>query len=265
MLLDSCSGGGGRWVCTARVWNRRRFPGSLTTGSLLRPSRRVAAWRSTTSFVSSSITRSVSSWIGGASSPDHASSIGSTDRRPDRPPELQRSAPRLLPDRARAPARHRDDRDAGRSASRTTPVFPSIGSPSSASSPCPPGRRGRPRRARARRRRVERGRSRVPRPRDLRAPRSTRPTTGIRTAPLGEEPRAAAPRSIASPFVSGSRYEMWLHATIAGPLAGIRLRGSVRRRNQNHSGGRTTALATWYQGSVAPPRSEVVRVPRRLG
>ena len=41
-LLDDCSGSAGRCGCTVRVWNRRRFPGSLMAGSLLRPSSRVA-------------------------------------------------------------------------------------------------------------------------------------------------------------------------------------------------------------------------------
>jgi hypothetical protein len=59
---------------------------------------------------------------------------------------------------------------------------------------------------------------------------------------------------------------MWLHAMIAGPVRGIRSRCSQESRNQNRSGGRQTALATWYQGSVGRSfGSEVVRVPRSLG
>ena len=72
------------------------------------------------------------------------------DRRPDGTPELQRPAPGLLPHRAGAPARHRDDRHPGpqRQPDDARLALPSAARPP-ASSRCPPGRRARPRRARA--------------------------------------------------------------------------------------------------------------------
>ena len=205
---------------------------------------------------SSSITRSVISWNGAASSPDHASSIG-------RPTVVQIGRPHLNDPRpvfcqtAREPqlaigmmgtpvearvGRHRSSRTSG-------------ARPLCASSLCPPPGTTRTTSPRARvvRRGVERRRvARAARHGIARAPEH-RHSSGIRTAPSSRNRGRRPRRSIASPFVSGSRYEMWLHTTIAGPVDGIRWRCSFRRRNHSNRGGRTTAFATWYHGSVACP------------
>ena len=108
------------------LWNRRRFAGSLTTGSLLRPSRRIARLEVEDELRELVHHLPVSSRIGGDSSPDHVTSVGSpTDVQTDD----QASATR-----ARSSATPRGPQLAigmvgtpVRSASRMAPVFPAIG------------------------------------------------------------------------------------------------------------------------------------------
>src|SRR5688572_26856375 len=115
MLLDSCSGGGGLWVCTARVWKRRRLAGSLIDRSLLRPPPRIAV---------SEVADQVRDLVHHPCRQLAERRLLSIDRdrkidgfphgRPDRAAELQRSLPGLLPDGLRSPAGHGDDRHARR-------------------------------------------------------------------------------------------------------------------------------------------------------
>ncbi len=48
---------------------------------------------------------------------------------------------------------------------------------------------------------------------------------------------------------------MWLHATIAGPVAGMCSSPSYRSRNQARTGGIATPFARWYQGSASAQSS----------